>query len=218
VRSGSAAWNQSRPLREEVASSVIQGGAAVASVVGLVYLLLRAGAAHDGVARAAVALYGASMFTAFVASALYHGVRQPRLKGALQQVDHCTIFLLIAGTYTPVALLPLRHHAGVVLLAAVWSQAIAGITLRMASRPAFERIAIPLYLLMGWCGLAWCVPLHREIGTGPILLMLAGALTYTGGLLFYRWHARPFSNPLWHLCVVAGSAWFFVAIAGFLPG
>jgi hemolysin III len=212
-----ATWNHSRPFREEVASAVIQGSGAAASLAGLVYLVLRALPSHDAVAVAAVAVYGVSMFIAFLASALYHGVQQPRIRGVLQQFDHCTIFLLIAGTYTPVALLPLRHQAGLALLAAVWSQAIFGITLRLASRPAFERIAIPLYLLMGWCGLAWCLPLARQIGTGPILLMLAGALTYSGGLLFYRWRARPFSNSAWHLCVVAGSAWFFGAIAGFLP-
>jgi hemolysin III len=212
-----SAWTQVRPLREEIASAAIQGSAAAASAVGLAYLVAQASPQQDALGLAALAIYGASMFLAFLTSALYHGVQHPRIRAALQQVDHCTIFLLIAGTYTPFALLPLRHHGGVALLASVWTLAVAGIVLRLRNERLFRSVAIPLYLLIGWLGLGWGATLYQKIGSLPIALMLAGALTYTGGLLFYRWHRRPFSNSMWHLCVVAGSAWFFAAVIRLQP-
>jgi len=210
-------WTQVRPRREEVASAAIQGGAAAASAVGLVYLVTRAWPRHDALELAALVVYGASMFIAFLTSALYHGVQHERLKPILQEIDHCTIFLLIAGTYTPVALLPLRHHDGLALLALIWTLAVAGIVLRQRRRPLYHRIAVPLYLAMGWLGIGWSVALYQAIGIRSCLGMVAGCLSYTGGLLFYRWHRLPFSNPAWHLCVVAGSVLFFIAISRFLP-
>jgi hemolysin III len=210
-------WAQVRPLREEVASALIQGSAAAASAVGLAYLVMRAWPRHDTVGLAALAVYGSSMFIAFLASALYHGVQHERIKPLLQQIDHCTIFILIAGTYTPIALLPLRHHDGVTLLASMWSLAIAGIVIRLWNAALYRRLAIALYLVMGWLGLGWSAPLYQTIGSVASLLMIAGGLSYTGGLLFYRWHRLAFSNSMWHLCVVAGSVWFFLAIARFLP-
>ncbi|HEX4585018.1 MAG TPA: hemolysin III family protein [Burkholderiaceae bacterium] len=209
-------WTQVRPLREEIASATIQGCAALASVVGLATLVGRAAPRHDPAVVAALVVYGASMFLAFLMSALYHATQGARTRSVLQQLDHCTIFLLIAGTYSPVAMLPLRHHGGPAVLVVIWVLAFAGIALRLGSGALYERIAIPLYLVMGWMGLAWGVPLYREIGDAPMLLMLAGGLSYTGGLWLYHWHRLPFSNCLWHLSVVAGSVWFFVAISGFV--
>ena len=113
-------------------------------------------------------------------------------------------------------MLPLRQHGGALLLAGIWTLALVGIALRLMITPLYQRIAVPLYLGMGWLCFGWSGSLYHTIGAGPLLLMLAGGLSYTGGLLFYRWHSLPFSNPLWHLCVVAGSAWFFVAITRML--
>jgi hemolysin III len=210
-------WTQVRALKEEIASTAIQGAAAAASAAGLVYLVTRVGPRQDAAGLTALIVYGVSMFIAFLVSALYHGVQNQRIKPILQKIDHCTIFVLIAGTYTPVAMLPLRHDDGVTLLAAIWAMAAAGIVLRLGNAPLFRRIAIPFYLLMGWLGLGWSVPLYRAIGPVPCLLMISGAVSYTGGLLFYRWHRRQFTNSVWHLCVVAGGICFFIAIAGFLP-
>jgi len=211
-------WTHARPLREEIASAAIQGTAAAASAAGLAYLVVRGWDREDDLGVAALIVYGATMVFSFLSSALYHGVQHERLRHFLQQVDHCTIFLLIAGTYTPVALLPLRAHYGIALLVAIWSLAIFGIVLRLAYVRLFERIAIPLYVVMGWLALGWGAPLYREVGLGTILVMIAGGMSYTGGLLFYRWHSRAFSNLMWHVSVVIGGAWFFVATSRFLPG
>jgi hemolysin III len=201
-----------RPLIEEVASAVIQGGGAAASALGVEYLITRAWPQQNVLKLATIAVYGGSMFIAFVTSAIYHSVQHRRIKSAFQKIDQCTIFLFVAGTYTPFALLPLRHHAGVTLLALIWTVAIAGIVLRLTREPFFDRVAVPLYLAMGWLCLAWGMPLYQMVGTVTILLIIAGGIIYTGGLLFYGWQRFPFSNPIWHLFVVAGSISFFFAI------
>lgn len=202
-----------RPWREDIASAAIQGTAAALSIVGLVVLLHRAGPRSGMLAIIGAAVYGASLILTFLASALYHGVLQPRVKQILRTLDHCAIFILIAGTYTPITLLALWHHEGWLLLATIWTLAILGAVLRLVHGPRFHRLAIPLYLAMGWLGMGWSGPLYDAIGLMPILLIVAGGIACTGGLVFYRWRRLPFSTALWHLCVVAGMACFFLAIA-----
>jgi hemolysin III len=198
---------------EETASAVIQGGAAAASALGLVYLVARTWPQQNVLNLAAVVVYGGSMFIAFVSSAIYHSVQNQCIKSVFRKIDQCTIFLFVAGTYTPFALLPLRHHAGLTLLALIWTLAIAGIVLRLTEESLFDRVAVPLYLAMGWLCLGWGMPLYQMVGTITILLIIAGGIIYTGGLLFYSWERLPFSNPIWHLFVVSGSISFFFAIA-----
>ncbi|HEY6334940.1 MAG TPA: hemolysin III family protein [Alphaproteobacteria bacterium] len=206
-------WNNDRSLGEEIVSSAIQGTAAVGSVVGLILLVTRAWPQGTALPLIGALIYGATLIIAFAASALYHGIPQPRLKRFFRTVDHCTIFLLIAGTYTPITLVTLWHHSGWLLLLSVWSMAIIGIVLRLVRGARFHRFAIPLYLAMGWISVAWAKALYDATGLGAALLILAGGVAYTGGLLFYRWNGLRYSNALWHLCVVAGSACFFLAIS-----
>ena len=206
---------RARTLGEEHVSAAIQGSAALAGGVGLACLLVQAWPGHDPVEIAALTVYGLSLVTSFLASALYHGIQHSTLKPVLQRLDHCAIFLLIAGTYTPVALIPLRQHGGLALLICIWTLAATGIFLRLWHVRLYGRIAVPLYLAMGWLCLGWGLPLTQAIGLQACLLMVAGGLCYSGGLIFYGWHRLPFNNPVWHACVVAGSVWFFVAIARF---
>ena len=202
-----------RPLREEITSAAIQGSAAALSIAGLLVLVHRAGPQSGVLPIIGAAVYGASLILAFLASSLYHGMPHPRVKRIFRAIDHCTIFLLIAGTYTPIALLVLWHHAGWLLLATIWTLAILGVVLRLVRGPRFLRLAIPLYLAMGWLGVAWSGRIYEAVGLAPILLIITGGIAYTGGLVFYHWSRMPFSNALWHLCVVAGTACFFLAIA-----
>jgi hemolysin III len=156
------------------------------------------------------------MFAAFLASTLYHGLQDERVKPVFQALDQCTIFVFIAGTYTPFTLLPLWHHAGETLCASIWTLALVGILLRLTNEALFQRVAIPLYLATGWLFLGWSIPLYHLLGTVPILLIAAGGLSYMGGLFFHDGHRLPFSNPVWHLCVVAGSVSLFFAITQIL--
>jgi hemolysin III len=205
-----------RILRDEIASAAIQGTAAALSIPGLIFLIMRAPPGPDVMALIGVVVYGLSLTLAFLASALYHGISYPRIKSFFRTIDHCTIFLLIAGTYTPITILALWKAEGWLLLGAVWLIAASGVALRLWRGPRFHRIAIRLYLVMGWLALAWGGTLYHALGPRPMLLILAGAVAYTGGLAFYRAERLPFSNPLWHLCVVLGSACFFAVIALYL--
>jgi hemolysin III len=206
-------WSNERSLSEEIVSAAIQGTAAAASVAGLVLLATRAWPQEDVLPLIGVLVYGATLIVAFAASALYHGIPQTRLKRFFRTVDHCTIFLLIAGTYTPITLVTLWRHSGWLLLVSVWSMAIVGIVLRLVRGARFHRIAVPIYVTMGWISIAWVKALYDAAGLGAILLILAGAVAYTGGLLFYSWNGLRFSNAIWHLCVVTGSTCFFLAIS-----
>ena len=141
-----------RALAEEYASAAIQGVAALASVAGLAFLLVRAG--PGAAALTGVTVYGVSLIVAFLASALYHGIWQGRLKRIFRAVDHCTIFILIAGTYTPITLLALWRHTGWLLLAAIWTLALLGAGLRLVMGPSLRRIAITGNLAMGEAALA----------------------------------------------------------------
>jgi hemolysin III len=208
-----------RPPREELTSAALQGSAALASVGGLVLLLHQAGRGTGPLPVLAATVYGASLIVAYLASALYHGVAEPRLKRLFRTLDHCTIFFLIAGTYTPIALLALWQRQGWMLLALVWLLALLGVVLRLAHGPRFHRIAIALYLAMGWLGVVWAKALYDAAGIAPILLILLGGCAYTGGLVFYRWDRLPYNVALWHVFVVTGSALHFLAVACYvMPG
>jgi len=206
-------WKNDRSLSEEIVSSVIQGSAAAGGVAALILLVTRAWPQANVMPLIGALVYGATLIIAFTASALYHGIPEPRLKRVFRTVDHCTIFLLIAGTYTPITLVTLWHRSGWLLLLCVWSMAITGIVLRLVRGARFHQIAIPLYLAMGWISVAWAKALYDATGLGAVLLILAGGIAYTGGLIFYRWNGLPFNNAIWHLCVVAGSTCFFLTIS-----
>lgn len=204
-----------RSAREDAASAAIQGSAAAASIVGMAYLVTRAAPHSNAPTVTAIVIYGLSMSVAFLMSALYHGVQRRPVKALLQAIDHCTIFLFIAGTYTAVAALALPRRDGLPLLVTVWLLAAIGIALRLRKGPGFQAAAIPIYLAMGWLVIGWSETLYHAVGPIPMALIFAGGASYTGGLLFHRWDRLPYANALWHLCVVAGSACMFCAISRF---
>jgi hemolysin III len=162
-----SATAQIRPLREEIASALIQGGAAVASAVGFVYRVTRAWRQQNALGVASIVVYGAAMLVAFAAASRYHGVQQARIKPVLRAIDQCTILRFIGGTFTLLALLPLRHLTGGILLASIWILAIAGIVPRLSNDAVFRRADIPLDLATGWLCLGWIVPVYQTAGIMP---------------------------------------------------
>lgn len=196
---------------EEVASSLSHALGIILSIAGLAVLTAYA-ALHGGAWRiVSVSVYGASLILLFTASTLYHAVSNPRTKPILRLLDHSAIFLLIAGTYTPFALISLRGPWGWTLFAIVWTLAIFGIALEL--RGVRNRIVAALiYLGMGWMGLFAIKPLIASIEPTGLWLMLAGGLCYTLGVPFYLWKRLPYNHALWHLFVLAGSALQFFSI------
>lgn len=189
-------------------------GAALA-VVGAGFLVTRAAAQGDPWKITGVALFGLGLITLYSASTLYHAVRGP-LKSLLRRIDHAAVFLLIAGTYAPFALGPLRGTLGLMLFAVVWAFACVGIW--QAIRRSADRDPSPvLHLVMGWLGAAAVVPLSEALGPAGTAWLAAGGLLYTLGVVFYmkdrEWrHA----HGIWHLFVMSGSASHFVVVAYFV--
>jgi len=207
---------RAQSLGEEIANSASHGVALLSAVVGVPFLILAS--AQNGTA---VNVVGASVFAATVvllyfASTLYHAVPHPRAKRLLKKLDHGAIYLLIAGTYTPFTLGVLGGPWGWTLFALVWALAIIGVALK-----AFDRISHPfwstgLYLVMGWLVLIAAKPLLASIAPPGLVLLAAGGLAYTLGIVFFALDSRMrYGHFVWHLFVVAGTTCHFFAVLGY---
>ena len=207
---------RAQSLGEEIANSASHGVALLSAVVGVPFLILAS--AQNGTA---VNVVGASVFAATVvllyfASTLYHAVPHPRAKRLLKKLDHGAIYLLIAGTYTPFTLGALGGPWGWTLFALVWALAIIGVALK-----AFDRISHPfwstgLYLVMGWLVLIAAKPLLASIAPPGLVLLAAGGLAYTLGIVFFALDSRMrYGHFVWHLFVIAGTTCHFFAVLGY---
>jgi hemolysin III len=204
----------SPPDREEWANSATHALGAVLSLAGLAELL-RVARAHGELAPTLSAgVFGLSLCLLYAASALYHGVTNWRWKHWFQRCDYAGIFLLIAGTYTPILVLHLQNSLGRGLLAAVWILCGAGMVLSVFYRfPWRSEIASTcFYVALGWLAATVFRPLADVLPPASFRLLLLGGGCYTLGTVFFAWHRLPFHHAIWHLCVLAGSAchWFCI--------
>jgi hemolysin III len=200
---------------EELVNSAIHGLALLACAVGLP--LLVAGAAGRGEPAIVVgaSVFGATAVLLYLASTIYHALPPGRAKRVFKVIDHGAIYLLIAGTYTPFAIGPLRGVWGWSLLVVVWGLALLGILAKSFGRLRRRGLSTALYLAMGWLAVIACDPLLRFVPLDVVLWLLAGGLAYTAGVLFYATDARlRFGHSIWHLFVGAGTACHFIAVAG----
>ncbi|QOR37155.1 hemolysin III family protein [Billgrantia diversa] len=207
-------------LVEELLNSISHGIGAALSLAGVIVLLVLASmAAHvDPWKIVGISLYGVTLVLLYTASTLYHGVRHPRLKRAFQQLDHCAIYLLIAGTYTPFLLVNMRSTTGWTLFAIVWSLALAGIACKLAWPHRFSVLRVAIYLVMGWLIVFAGDELSASLPTAGIALLAAGGITYTLGVIFFAVSAIPFNHAIWHLFVLGGSTFHYFAVyAAVLP-
>ncbi len=201
---------------EELANTLSHGlGFALAAFVGLPLLIVAALRHHNGWELASGTIFGLSMALLYGASTLYHLLPPGRPKDACRLLDHAAIYLLIAGTYTPFALGPLRGPWGWGLLAAVWLLAGAGILLKI--RVGFHRpwVSTVLYLLMGWLVLLVVRPLIAQLGWVGLGWLLAGGCSYSLGVIFFLAERRHYAHVLWHAFVLLGSFCHFVAVFGY---
>jgi hemolysin III len=199
-------------LEDEIASAITHSVGLLFAIVGLCVLVTLA-AVHGGVWHViGCSVYGASLVTLYGASTIYHWVRSPRAKAMWRVVDHASIFLLIAGTYTPFTLTTLSAVWGWSLLVAVWTCAIAGITYKLVvARQQLSESAIP-YILTGWLALVAVKPLVESVPLACVALLLGGGLAYTVGTIFYKFDHRRFFHAIWHGFVMAGSLMHFLAV------
>ena len=157
-------------------------------------------------------MYGVTLVLLYAASTLYHGVRSRGLKRVLKVVDHSSIYLLIAGTYTPFTLINLRGRWGWTLFGLVWGLSLLGILFKIFFVDHFKIVSTTVYLAMGWVVVIALKPLLSLVPSGGILWLLAGGLSYTIGVGFYAWRKLPYNHAVWHVFVLAGSICHYFAV------
>ncbi len=200
------------PPAEELANRLTHCVGAVLSLAGLVLLVVSSALHGDAWIITSTAVYGASLVILYTASTLYHSVTSPRWRRFFQKMDHAAIFLLIAGTYTPFTLGPLRGGWGWTLFGIVWGFAVVGIVLKLFFAGKADVLSTIAYLVMGWLVVIAIKPLIAALPAGGLWLLVAGGLCYSLGTIFYLWEKLPFNHAVWHVWVLGGSACHWAAI------
>jgi len=201
----------SPPLREEIANALTHGLGAAAALAGSAVLITLAARHGDGWQLAGAIVFGVALLTLYTASTLYHAIQQPRVKRHLQVFDHCAIYVLIAGTYTPFTL-GLRGPWGWGLFAAIWALALAGVVFKLFFTGRFDRVSTLIYLGMGWLVVVAIKPLFLAMDLWTLGWIFAGGVFYTLGTLFYLRESLPYAHAIWHLFVLGGSVCHYVAV------
>lgn len=198
-------------IGEEVMNAVTHGLGALLAVAGGTLLIASSALQGNPYKLAGSIVYGVSLTILYLMSTIYHSVASPGAKEVLRVFDHCSIFLLIAGTYTPFALVTLRESGGWILLGAIWGAAAVGITLNAVSLKRFEKLSLACYVAMGWAVVFQAGTLAAALSPAGLALLVAGGLCYTGGIAFYV-RRKPYMHGVWHLFVLAGSVCHFLCI------
>lgn len=157
-------------------------------------------------------IYGMTLILLYFASTYYHGCKLPRRKKALKIVDHACIYLLIAGSYTPFTLGPLRETSGLVLLSLEWSMAFIGIIFKIVAVNRFQLFSLVTYLLMGWLVITSWSSLQETLSSSALILVELEGVFYTLGAAFFVWESLPFNHSIWHLFVLGGSLSHYLAV------
>ena len=197
---------------EELFNRWTHGLAALLAIAGAAQLIGLALAGGDVWRIASVCVYGFAMVTFYCLSTAYHSVREPYLRYLFRILDHASIYLMIAGSYTPFALVTLRGVWGWWLFGLVWGLGILGAVQKVFGAHRLPYLGPLLYLGLGWMVLFAYKPLSASLAANGLMLLFAGGIAYTVGVLFYAWDRLPFNHAIWHLFVMTGSACHFAAI------
>lgn len=201
---------------EEIANALTHGVGLLLSLAGFVFLISLAAFKGDGWHLASALIYGLSLVTLYAASTFYHLAISETAKKKLQLVDHCCIYLLIAGSYTPFTMIVLRDGVGPYLFVFAWTFAAVGILMKIFMKIKSGPMSAVTYLLMGWIGIIAVKPLYLAMGIVPISLIVAGGISYSVGTIFFGWHSIKHHHAIWHLFVLGGSVLHFIAIAFYI--
>ncbi|QQP95890.1 PAQR family membrane homeostasis protein TrhA [Lysobacter enzymogenes] len=199
-------------IREEIANALTHGLGATAALAGGSVMITLAALYGDGWQLGSAIVFGISLLLLYIASTLYHAIQHPVAKGRLKVFDHCAIYLLIAGTYTPFTLIGLRGSWGWGLFAAIWGLAAAGIVFKLFYTGRFKLLSTAIYIAMGWLVLVAIKPLLNALDAWTLGWLLAGGLCYTLGTVFYHRPQLRYSHAIWHLFVIGGSVCHYVAV------
>jgi len=199
-------------MGEEIANSLTHALGIIFSITGLVILMVSSSDSGNIWRIVSCAVFGTTLILLYTASTLYHGIQESNAKSFMRIIDHSSIFLLIAGTYTPFMLVNLRGPWGWSLFGAIWGLALFGIFVQTALLRQWVGISVALYVIMGWAVVVAVKQLLMAVAPPGMMLLLAGGLAYTFGIVFYVWHKLPYHHAIWHLFVLAGSIFHFFAV------
>jgi hemolysin III len=203
-------------LGEEIANSVTHGIAAALSVAGLTLLVVLSVLYGDVWRVISFSVYGSTLILLYMSSTLYHSFQHPRVKRIFRMIDHASIYLLIAGTYTPFLLVSMRGAWGWTLLVVIWGLALLGIGFETLFIDRFRKLSTLAYVLMGWLGVIAAKEMLVTVPPGGLILLAVGGVTYTAGVIFYVWRKLPYHHAIWHLFVIGGSICHYFAILLYL--
>ena len=191
-------------MTEEIINASTHGFGILLSIVGLAVLVAFASLDGSAMLITSCAIFGGTLIFAYSSSTLYHAITNEKAKQIFRQFDHAAIYLLIAGTYTPVLLL-LEPSWGWTIFSIIWTTAIIGVILKFIYPKKFKKLSVGLYLVMGWFIVVVIKQLMISMDSGGLWLMLIGGLFYSVGVIFYVWKSLPYNHAIWHLFVLAGS-------------
>ncbi|MEL1242749.1 hemolysin III family protein [Flavobacterium sp. DGU11] len=198
--------------REEFWNVVTHGTGALLSVAAFIALVTYAAFNGNAMHIAAAIVFGGSLVLLYAASTIYHYVATLRWKRFFQKIDHLCIYVLIAGTYTPIALLGLKGAWGWTIFGIIWAFALAGFIFKFSPLRRSEKLSLSLYALMGWLIIIAIKPLIESLSAGALFYLLGGGLCYTFGIYFYAKEKIPYNHAIWHVFVLGGSTLHFLGI------
>jgi hemolysin III len=199
-------------LRERIADGCIHVIGVTASVVALTVLIVMGVQAQATLWIVAVTIYGLALVTMFTCSAGYNLIVRPKVKAVFRRLDHAAIFIMIAGTYTPFALMKMHAKWGFILLAVVWTMAAIGVANKLFLPRYLEGVTTGLYLVQGWAVVVAWHPLVSAVPEHVAFLLMLGGVLYTVGVVFHLWERLPFQNAIWHGFVLVAASVHFAAV------
>lgn len=201
---------------EEIANAITHGIGTVLSISACVLLIVFSAQTGDGFKVVSFTVFGVSLIILYLGSTLYHSITNQRAKKVFRIIDHSSIYLLIAGTYTPFTLTVLRNGKGWWIFGVVWGISLVGIVMKAIWLERFDKLATIFYLVMGWAIVFAIKDLILVVPRGGIILLVAGGLSYTLGCIFYAVDRLPYNHAIWHLFVIAGSVFHFFSVILYL--
>ncbi len=201
---------------EEVLNASTHGVGVLLGIVGLILMMMKAMRMDDTTIMVGAVIYGSSIILLFAASTLYHAIPHVATKRVLRIIDHSAIYLLIAGSYTPYTLFVIGDRLGAIIMAVVWSLAVAGIIFKIFFVGRFQMVSLLTYLGMGWLGLLAAFQIANNLPPTGIALLVGGGLAYSLGTIFFKVKAIPFNHAIWHLFVLAGCILHFLSVYYFV--
>lgn len=207
---------KSQTLGEEIANSITHSIGAGLSIAALVILVVLASRRGDAWRIVSFSIYGASLILLYMSSTLYHSFVNPKIKKIFRIIDHSAIYLLIAGTYTPVTLTLMRGAWGWTLFGLAWGMAIGGIIITALLLDKLKSLLVLSYVAMGLLVVIAIKPMMQMVPRGMITWLFIGGACYLLGIIFYLWKRLPYHHPIWHIFVLGGSISHFLGILFYL--